>query len=137
MLVELPDGAWPDWEVPHRNAEEPRLASHYDLACRHGLEVAFSDAVYVSCPMYFQDAAFREPTPDEHVAVERMSGERPPLLVAFDADAGGGGTVACLVAAAGVEVTLGLVYRCRRDDLGEGERLAPWAKPPHGADETP
>ncbi|MGW2212447.1 hypothetical protein [Streptomyces sp. NPDC001781] len=40
----------------------------------------------------------------------RSPGEEPPVIVAFEAD-GGGGPVSCLVAAGGVEIRPGLVRR--------------------------
>jgi hypothetical protein len=77
---------------------------------------------------------FRTPTPQETVTVAERLGEAPPVLVAFDADAdadaSGPRPVPCLIAAGRVDVVRGTVFRYRRENLADGERLAPWVRPP-------
>ncbi|KUN98135.1 hypothetical protein [Streptomyces resistomycificus] len=128
--VRLPEGAWWDWDVITWNAGEFRLAAGQDLTYHHGLELVFADPVYVQCPTAFHDPVFREPTSEELVRVSRRLGEDPPVLVAFEADAGGREPVSCLVAAERLEVVQEMVLRYRRDDAVPGQRFAPWVRRP-------
>ena len=125
-VIELPEGSWWDWDVLEFDGSRLRLAAGYDLTYHHGLEVVFTDVEYLACPAKFSEPRFREPTPSEGELVRRHVGETPPLVMAFDvASPVGGDPLPCLVAAASVEVVLGVVYRYWRDDLRAGERLAP------------
>ncbi len=54
------------------------------------------------------------------------------MLVAFTADAGGAEPFDGLIAAGGVRIVQGLVYRYWRGELGPGERHAPWVRPGGG-----
>ncbi|MGA5820202.1 hypothetical protein ACPC54_20325 [Kitasatospora sp. NPDC094028] len=109
--VELPAGSWWDWEVLSWTPGELRLAAGYDLTYHHGLELVFGDPLYVRCPAMFQDPVFRAPAPEEWRLVERQAGERPAVLVAFEADGGGPEPVEGLIAAGSVEVRAGFVLR--------------------------
>ncbi|MFC6599601.1 hypothetical protein [Kitasatospora paranensis] len=100
-----------------------RLAAGYDLCYHHGLELVFADPAYVACPTAFQDPVFRAPTPEEAAAVARRLGGTPPVLVAFEADAGGPQPVTCLIAAATLDVVTGTVLRHRPERLAPGERV--------------
>jgi hypothetical protein len=63
--------------------------------------------------------------------VRRYVGEELPVVVAFDVEAlAGTGVLPCLVAADSVEVVPGRVYHYWREDLKEGERLAPFVRRP-------
>ncbi|GAA2388086.1 hypothetical protein GCM10010420_09080 [Streptomyces glaucosporus] len=114
MIVRLPEGSWWDWDVVEWNAGRLRLGAGYDLTYAHGLELVFGDPLFVVCPAAFHDPVFREPTREEEALVARCVGETPPVLVAFDADAGGTEPASCLVAAGSVEVVAGTVLRRRR-----------------------
>jgi hypothetical protein len=109
-----------------------RLGAGHDLSYHHGLELDFHCPLLVHCPTAFQDPVFRAPTPQEAQSVADQLGEIPPLLVAFEADAGGREHATCIIAAASVEVRRGTVFRYWRADLAPGERLAPWVKAPAG-----
>ncbi|MFF3560772.1 hypothetical protein ACFYXS_12130 [Streptomyces sp. NPDC002574] len=126
--VQLPEGSWWDWEVVAWQPGEFRLAAGHDLTYHHGLELVFTDPLIVTCPASFHDPAFRAPTPDEVLTVARQLGERPPVLVAFEADAGGPGPVSCLVAAERLDVVHGTVLRHWRADAAPGQRFAPWVR---------
>ncbi|GHH76105.1 hypothetical protein GCM10018781_46520 [Kitasatospora indigofera] len=128
--VRLPEGSWWDWEVIGWDAGQFRLAAGHDLAYHHGLELVFDRPAFVSCPAEFQDPVFRAPTREEWTGVTRRLGGVPPVLVAFEADAGGREPVSCLVAAEGFEVVHGTVLRYWREDLAPGQRFAPWVRPP-------
>ncbi|MFJ2581326.1 hypothetical protein [Kitasatospora aureofaciens] len=110
-VIELPEGSWWDWDVLSWRPGELRLAAGHDLAYHHGLELVFTDPLYVVCPAAFQDPVFRAPTPDEAALVARRCGETPGVLVAFEADGGGPEPVSGLIAAGGLEVVRGLVLR--------------------------
>ncbi|MET9592040.1 hypothetical protein ABZY45_13920 [Streptomyces sp. NPDC006516] len=97
--IEVPEGSWWDWDVLAWDGGQFRLAAGSDLSYHHGLELAFTDPVFVSCPADFHDPFFRAPTPEELLKVTRQLGGRPPVLVAFEANAGGSEPVSCLVAA--------------------------------------
>ncbi|GLY48226.1 hypothetical protein [Lentzea sp. NBRC 102530] len=129
-VVELPDGSWWDWDVVSCDAGELRLGAGHDLTYSHGLELVFSDPLFVQCPTAFQDPVFRAPRPDEIEAVTRRFGEAPGILVSFEAEAGGVEPVTCLVAAGGVEVVQGTVFRYWRGALEPGERHAPRVRSP-------
>ena len=130
-MIELPGGAWWDWDVLEFDGVRLRLAAGHDLTYYHDLEVVFTDVAFLTCPVQFFDARFREATPDERELVRRYAGEVPPLVSAFDVESpAGGGLLPCLVAAEAAEVVVGRVYRYWRDDLGVGERLAPHVRPP-------
>ncbi|WP_416485775.1 hypothetical protein [Streptomyces sp. CL12] len=92
----LPEGSWWDREVTGWDAGAPRLAADHDLTYHHALEVVFVAPALVSCPLAFQDPVFRAPTADEAERLARSLGARPPVLVAFEADAGGFEPVSCL-----------------------------------------
>ncbi|MFE4602509.1 hypothetical protein ACFRKE_16820 [Kitasatospora indigofera] len=128
--VRLPEGSWWDWEVIGWDAGQFRLAAGHDLAYHHGLELVFDQPAFVSCPAEFQDPVFRAPTREEWTGITRRLGGVPPVLVAFEADAGGREPVSCLVAAEGFEVVLGTVLRYWREDVAPGQRFAPWVRPP-------
>ncbi|MDQ8701223.1 hypothetical protein RCO28_01805 [Streptomyces sp. LHD-70] len=107
----LPEGSWWDWEVLGWDAGRFHLAADSDLTYHHGLELIFHDPLFVRCPTAFQDPVFRSPTATELAEAAGQFGERPGVLVAFTADAGGRSTVDCLVVADRVEVVRKLVLR--------------------------
>ncbi|AKN72376.1 hypothetical protein QR97_23720 [Streptomyces sp. PBH53] len=107
----LPEGSWWDWEIIACDAGRLRLAAGYDLSHHHGLEAIFTDPLFVSCPPSFQDPVFRPPTPEETARLARGLGTAAPLVVAFEADAGGRESVSCLIAAEGLDILPGLVPR--------------------------
>ncbi|MFJ8885329.1 hypothetical protein ACIRJR_18240 [Streptomyces sp. NPDC102402] len=84
----------------------------------------------VSCPAVFHGPVFRAPTGEELARVTRQIGEEPPVLVAFEADAGGREPVSCLIAAERLEVVHESVLRYWREDAPPGQRFAPWVRPP-------
>ncbi|WP_411135589.1 hypothetical protein [Streptomyces sp. C10] len=129
-VIALPEGSWWDWDIVAWDPGRLRLGAGYDISYAHGLELVFSDLVFVTCPAAFRDPVFREPTPDEARLVARQVGETPAVLVAFEADAGGPSLASGLVAAGHLDIVQGLVFRYWRQDLAVGERLAPWVRPP-------
>ncbi|MEU8828279.1 hypothetical protein [Streptomyces sp. NPDC048636] len=128
--LRLPEGSWWDWDVLAWDSGAFRLAAGVDLTYHHGLELHFGDPAFVSCPTVFHDPAFRAPTADELATVTRRLGERPAVLVAFEADADGREPVPCLIAAARLEIVRGRVLRYWRDDAPPGQRFAPGVRPP-------
>lgn len=60
----------------------------------------------------------------------RQLGEEPPVVVAFEADAGGREPISCLVAAERFEVVHETVLGYWREDTAPGQRFAPWVRPP-------
>ncbi|BBC93160.1 hypothetical protein [Streptomyces griseofuscus] len=110
----LPEGSWWDWEVTGWDAGALRLAADHDLTHHHALEVVFVAPALVSCPPAFQDPVFRAPAAEEAERLAQSLGERPPVLVAFEADAGGSEPVSCLIAAERVEIRHGQVPRNTR-----------------------
>ncbi|MFJ4715260.1 hypothetical protein [Streptomyces sp. NPDC088785] len=129
-MIELPEGSWWDWDIVTWAPGRLRLGAGHDISYAHGLELVFSDPVFVTCPAAFQDPAFRAPTPDEVRLIARQVGEAPPVLVAFEADAGGPSLASGLVAAGRLDIVQGTVFRYWRENLAAGERLAPWVEPP-------
>lgn len=109
--IRLPEGSWWDWDVIAWSPGEFRLAAGHDLAYHHGLELVFHDPALVSCPAMFHDPVFRAPSSEELVRVARQLGEEPPVVVAFEADAGGAEAVSCLIAAERFEIVHGMVLR--------------------------
>lgn len=128
--IELPEGSWWDWDVLAWDSGQFRLAADYDLSYHHGLELAFTAPLFVSCPAAFHDPVFRAPTPEESLRVTRQLGGRPPVLVAFEADAGGSEPVSCLVAAERLDIVQETVLRYWRADSAPDQRFAPWVQPP-------
>jgi hypothetical protein len=128
--IELPEGPWWDWDIVSCDGAELRLGAGYDLTYHHDLELVFGGPAFVSCPTSFQDPAFRAPTPDEAQSVASRLGELPPVLVAFEADAGGHEPTTCLISAERMTVRRGTVFRYQRENLKPGERLAPWVRAP-------
>ncbi|MFF8265503.1 hypothetical protein [Streptomyces virginiae] len=129
--LQLPEGSWWDWDVIAWDGGELRLAAGHDLAHYHGLELVFGDPTLVSCPAAFLDPVFRAPTSEELARVTRQIGQEPPVLVAFEADAGGQEAVSCLIAAERIEVVQGIVLRYWREDVAPGQRFAPWVSSPN------
>lgn len=126
----LPEGSWWDWEITACDAGRLRLAAGHDLTCHHGLEVIFTDPLFVSCPPAFRDPVFRPPAPAETARLARVLGEAAPLVVAFEADAGGREAVSCLVAAEGLVIRPG---RWSRDPRAGAQALPgprDWPGPP-------
>ncbi|WP_129311451.1 hypothetical protein [Streptomyces sp. L2] len=109
---------------------EFRLAAGPDLSYAHGLELAFGDPAFVGCPARFAHPVFHPPTAEERLRVSRRLGEEPPVLVAFEADAGDPEPVSCLIAAERIDVVHETVLRYWRPDAAEGLRFAPWVRPP-------
>jgi hypothetical protein len=129
-VIELPEGSWWDWDIVAWDPGRLRLGAGHDISYAHGLELVFSDPVFVTCPAAFQDPVFRAPTPDEVRLIARQVGEAPPVLVAFEADAGGTSLASGLVAAGRLDIVQETVFRYWRENLAAGESLAPWVKPP-------
>ncbi|MEV4942725.1 hypothetical protein [Streptomyces zaomyceticus] len=117
MLLPLPEGPWWDWEVRHCDGSRLTLVADHDLAYHHGLEVVFTDTLYVRCPMRFVDPEFRAPTPEERTEVTRLVGDEPPVLVAFEADGGGTVPAVCLIAAEGWAIRQGRFPRGTSADV--------------------
>ncbi|MEU9999950.1 hypothetical protein [Streptomyces sp. NPDC050848] len=115
--LRLPEGNWWDWEVIDYDGSRLRLGAGHDLSYYHLLEVVFTDVSYLRCPTMFMDAVFRAPTREESAEVARLLGEEPPVLAAFDADAGGGPPTPCLVAAEAVDVVTGHFPRVGASDV--------------------
>ncbi|RRQ87778.1 hypothetical protein [Streptomyces griseofuscus] len=76
--------------------------------------MVFVAPALVSCPLAFQDPVFRAPTAEEAERLAQGLGERSPVLVAFEAYAGGSEPVSCLIAAERVEIRHGQVPRNTR-----------------------
>ncbi|WP_306324577.1 hypothetical protein [Streptomyces venezuelae] len=128
--IRLPKGPWWDWDVLSWNAGQLRLAAGHDLTYHHGLELVFDDPLFVSCPSSFQDPMFRAPSPDELLKVARRLGREVPVVVAFEADAGGQEPVPCLIAAERLKFVQETVLRYWREDAAPDQRFAPWVRPP-------
>ncbi|MFE1290581.1 hypothetical protein [Streptomyces sp. NPDC058751] len=128
--IRLPEGPWWDWDVVAWDGGQFRLAAGLDLTYHHGLELAFGDPVFVSCPSSFQDPDFRAPSPDELLKVTRQFGCEPAVVVAFEVDAGGQEPVSCLIAAERLDIVRETVLRYWREDAGPDQRFAPWVSPP-------
>ncbi|MFF5976070.1 hypothetical protein ACFY7C_31625 [Streptomyces sp. NPDC012769] len=111
MLLPLPEGSWWDWTVLRYDGSRLTLAAGHDLTYHHGLEVVFTDTLYMRCPTDFMDPAFREPTPRERAEITRLVGDEPGVLVAFEADGGGTEPVSCLIAADGWAIRQGRFSR--------------------------
>ncbi|MFJ8188102.1 hypothetical protein [Streptomyces sp. NPDC096105] len=129
-MIELPEGSWWDWDIVAWEPGRLRLGAGHDISYAHGLELVFGDPVFVTCPAAFQDPVFRAPTPDEVRLIARQVGEAPPVLVAFEADAGGPSLASGLIAAGQLDIVQETVFRYWRENLAVGERLAPWVKSP-------
>jgi hypothetical protein len=130
--IQLPTGSWWDWDVIAWDAGRFTLAAGYDLTYHHGLELVFGEPLYVSCPFAFLDPVFRAVSPEQAAAMARQLGAEPPVLVAFEADAGGTEPVSCLVAAERLDVVHEPVLRYWREDAPPGQRYAPWVRRPEG-----
>jgi hypothetical protein len=128
--IQLPEGSWWDWDVVAWDAGQFRLAAGHDLSYHHGLELVFDGPAFVSCPSSFHDPAFRVPSPDEISKVTRQLGGELPVMVAFEADAGGQEPASCLIAAEGLEIVQETVLRYWREDAAPGQRFAPWVRSP-------
>ncbi|MCF3180220.1 hypothetical protein IPZ70_09745 [Streptomyces polychromogenes] len=116
--IQLPEGSWWDWDVVAWDSGQLTLAAGHDLAYHHGLELVFGDPLFASCPSAFHDPTFRAPTADELRRVTRLLGGKPPVVVAFEADAGGEEPASCLIAAERLVVSQGTVLRYRHEDTG-------------------
>ncbi|WP_405021252.1 hypothetical protein OHV05_34455 [Kitasatospora sp. NBC_00070] len=127
--IELPAGSWWDWDVVAWDRGRFLLAADYDLTYHHALELVFTMPTFVSCPANFHDPEFRAPTSEELATVTRRLGETPPVLVAFEADAGGSEPVSCLIAADRLDIVQGIVLRYWREDVAPDQRFAPWVRP--------
>ncbi len=134
-MIQLPEGSWWDWDVVEWNAGRLRLGAGQDLSYAHHLELVFADPVLVRCPSSFHDPVFRAPTPAEIRLVVAQVGETPPVVLAFEADAGGAEPASGLIAAGGLAIDQGTVFRYWREPAA-GERLAPWVRPPAAGDAT-
>ncbi|GAA4238799.1 hypothetical protein GCM10022254_56250 [Actinomadura meridiana] len=130
--LRLPEGSWWDWEVMSWGGARFQLAADFDLTYHHGLELNFSTPLYVSCPSTFHDPVFRASTREESSSIARRLGEEPPVLVAFDADAGGREPLPCLIAAERLDIVHETVLRYWREDAAPDQRFASWVHPPTG-----
>lgn len=123
-------GSRRDGEVIACDAGRPRPAAGYGLTRHHGLEVIHTGPPFVPGPPDFQDPFFGPPAPEETARLTRGPGDGAPLVVAFEADAGGPAAVPCWVAAEGPGIRPGFVPRRPR----AGELTAPgtrdWPGPP-------
>ncbi|MCX5414504.1 hypothetical protein [Streptomyces sp. NBC_00059] len=128
--IQLPEGSWWDWDVVVWTGGQLRLAAGHDLTYHHGLELVFGDPAFVHCPSGFHDPVFRSPSPDELLKLTRQLGEKPPVVVAFEADAGGQEPATGLIAAERLDIVQETVLRYWREDAGPGQRFAPWVSPP-------
>ncbi|WP_149038568.1 hypothetical protein [Kitasatospora sp. MBT63] len=128
-VIELPEGSWWDWDVVAWDRGQFRLAADHDLTYHHALELVFTAPAFVSCAASFQDPRFRAPTSEEVATVTDRLGDTPPVLVAFEADAGGAEPVSYLIAADRLDIVQETVLRYWREDVAPDQRFAPWVRP--------
>ncbi|MGY5135301.1 hypothetical protein ACWGJW_23385 [Streptomyces nigrescens] len=128
--IQLPEGFWWDWDVVAWDGGELRLAAGHDLAYHHGLDWSSVIQSSSAARPAFAIRPSGPPSPDELLRITRQLGGKPPIVVAFEADAGGQEPVLCLIAAERLDVVQETVLRCWRDDAGPDQRFAPWVRPP-------
>ncbi|WP_328974095.1 hypothetical protein [Streptomyces canus] len=110
-MIQLPQGSWWDWDVVEWNAGTLRLGAGHNISYVHHLELVFADPALVRCPATFHDPVFRAPVPEEVRLVTDQVGQTPPVVLAFEADAGGTDWASCLIAAGQLEIVQGTVFR--------------------------
>ncbi len=130
IAIELPEGSGWDWNVLAWDGGRFRLAEGADITCHHDLDLTFTNPAFVCRPADFEDPVFRTVTSEELPALARRFGGCPPVVVAFEADAGGVDPVTCLVAAERLDIVQGTVLRYWREDMVPGRGFAPWVRPP-------
>ncbi|WP_344570821.1 hypothetical protein [Streptomyces axinellae] len=111
----------------HQQAPTTRLAGTLSLRDQ---QPALTQLRHVICPSSFHDPQFRAPSPDEIAKVTHHLGGELPVIVAFEADAGGQEPLSCLVAAERFEIVQESVLRYWREGTPPGQRFTPWAQPP-------
>jgi len=105
------------------------LTAGFDLCYSHELELEFSEVSHIDLPVRFEGRNVRRATPGERAAFHETVGiDDEDTLFVFEARNVGPGPDARVfhVVAQEVAATPGLVFHYLREDLKEGERIAPW-----------
>jgi len=115
-----------DFEVQSFEAGRLLIIGSFDLAYYHQAELLFDNVSFLSVPTLFHEPVFRLATAAEQSEVQ-VAIEGTDQVFAVDCEASQGKTTGIVVAES-VSIRLGRVYHYERQNLGPGERIAPWAK---------
>ncbi|MEU9091501.1 hypothetical protein [Streptomyces sp. NPDC048428] len=85
----MPEGSGWDWNVLAWDGGRFRLAEGAGITSHHDLEPTFTKPAFVCRAADFEDPVFRTVTSEELPALSHRFGGCPPVVVAFEADAGG------------------------------------------------
>lgn len=119
-----------DFRIQAYDSVNLMLTGSFDFSYYHEVEFNFHEVSYISLPADFSYPKFRKATSEEITEIGK--------IIAVDAEE----TVFCIeaetsrsleklpffVVAESVSMNEGLVFYYERDNLKEGERIAPWVK---------
>jgi hypothetical protein len=105
------------------------LTAGFDLCYYHELELEFQEVSHIDLPTRFEGQRVRRATPEERAAFHQTVGiDDEDTLFVFEARNvwPGPDTGLFHVVAQEVTATSGLVFHYLRENLKEGESIAPW-----------
>ncbi len=116
-----------DFEVLSFSDARLFIIGSFDLDYYHEVEIAFEDVVYIELPTYFNRPALRAATPEEANAYAYLGLDPTEYLYVIEEDPYVDSRK-YYVAARSVSARKCMVYHYRREELKDGEEIAPWVK---------
>lgn len=116
-----------DFQVQDYDGSRLLLIGSFDLMYYHEVEIEFESTAYIELPSIFDYPRLRIATADESQRLRFLDLSPPEKLYAIDTDPDLQGRT-FYVAAESVRARRCMVYHYQREDLKEGEEIAPWVK---------
>jgi len=114
-----------DFEVQAYDGSRLLIVGSFDLAYYHEVEIEFEEVAYIELPTQFSDPRLRIATAEESARLRFLDLSPPEKLYAIDADPDVDGQT-FFIAAESVRARRCMVYHYRREELKDGEEIAPW-----------
>ena len=116
-----------DFEVNTYDGSRLLIVGSFDLTYYHEVEIEFESVAYIELPTLFDRPRLRIATAEESERLRYLDLSPPEKLYAIDTDPDTEDRT-FYVAAESVRARRCMVYHYQREDLKEGEEIAPWVE---------
>jgi hypothetical protein len=116
-----------DFQVHSFSGFRLLIIGSFDLAYYHEVEICFDAVAYIELPTCFDRPALRFAKPDEAKSYTHLGLDDTERLFVFEIDQEINQR-RYVVAAQSVKARKCMVYHYRRENLKEGEEIAPWVE---------